>query len=61
MIGKLLGHRVPATTARYAHLARDEAAAVNDELGAAMTTAIEKGRAPPVANVVKLKRPRGRR
>jgi site-specific recombinase XerD len=39
MIGKLLGHRVTATTARYAHLARDAAAAVNDELGAAVTGA----------------------
>jgi integrase len=57
MIGKLLGHRVAATTARYAHLARDAAAAVNDELGAAMTAAIAKGKAPP-ANVVKLKRRR---
>jgi integrase len=36
MIGKLLGHKVPATTQRYAHLARDAVAAVNDELGAAM-------------------------
>jgi integrase len=32
MIGKLLGHRVAATTQRYAHLARDVVAAVNDEL-----------------------------
>ena len=32
MIGKLLGHRVPATTQRYAHLARDAVATVNDEL-----------------------------
>jgi len=55
MIGKLLGHKVAATTARYAHLARDATAAVNDELGAAMTAAIAKGTAPP-ANVVKLKR-----
>ena len=43
MIGKLLGHKVPATTARYSHLARDAAAAVNDELGAVMAAAIEKG------------------
>jgi len=62
MIGKLLGHRVPATTQRYAHLARDAVAAVNDELGAAMTAAIEKGRkGSPSAKVLKLKRPRGRR
>jgi integrase len=42
MIGKLLGHRVAATTQRYAHLARDAVAAVNDELGAAMQVAIAK-------------------
>ena len=61
MIGKLLGHRVPATTQRYAHLARDAVAAINDELGAAMTAAIDKG-TPPSADVVKLRRrrkPRG--
>jgi hypothetical protein len=57
MIGKLLGHRVPATTARYAHLARDAVAAINDELGAAMTAAIEKG-TPQPATVVKLRRRR---
>ena len=43
MIGKLLGHKTSTTTARYAHLARDAVAAVNDELGAAMVAAIEKG------------------
>jgi integrase len=55
MIGKLLGHRVAATTARYAHLARDAVSAVNDELGAAMTAAIEKG-VPQPATVLKLRR-----
>ena len=40
MIGKLLGHKVAATTQRYAHLARDAVATVNDELGEAMTAAI---------------------
>ena len=59
MIGKLLGHRSTATTARYAHLARDAVAAVNDQLGAAMTAAIEKG-APQPASVVKLPRRRRR-
>lgn len=44
VIGKLLGHRVPATTQRYAHLARDVASSVNDELGAVMKAAIEKRR-----------------
>lgn len=42
MIGKLLGHKVPATTQRYAHLARDAVASVNDELGAAMQAAITR-------------------
>lgn len=58
MIGKLLGHRVAATTQRYAHLARDAAAAVNDELGVAMQAAIEKGAAPISASVIKLRRRR---
>jgi integrase len=44
MIGKLLGHKDPATTQRYAHLARDVVQAVNDELGAAMQAAIKKPR-----------------
>ena len=51
MIGKLLGHKVPTTTARYAHLARDTVQAVNDELGAAMQAAIKK----PRSKVVKLR------
>ncbi len=55
MIGKLLGHKVPATTARYAHLARDAVAGINDELGAAMTAAIDKA-APADGNVVRLKK-----
>lgn len=58
MIGKLLGHKVPATTQRYAHLARDAAASVNDELGAAMLAAIEKRPARQADNVVKLRQPR---
>ena len=55
MIGKLLGHKVVATTQRYAHLARDAAQSVNDELGAAMHAAIAK---KPSAKVVKLPRRR---
>lgn len=55
MIGKLLGHKVAATTMRYAHLARDQVASVNDELGAAMQAAIAKKKAPAPTNVVKLK------
>lgn len=44
MIGKLLGHKVPAATQRYAHLARHVVQAVNDELDAAMLAAIKKSR-----------------
>jgi integrase len=51
VIGKLLGHRNPATTQRYAHLARDAVQAVNDELGAAMQAAIRK----PRSKMVKLR------
>jgi integrase len=53
IIGKLLGHRVAATTQRYAHLARDAVAAVNDELGEAMKAAIGKP-APARAEVANL-------
>ena len=58
VIGALLGHRVIATTMRYSHLVRDAVAGVNDELGAVMAAAIEKGgKPPPGDNVVKLKAP----
>jgi integrase len=43
-VGKLLGHRVPTTTARYAHLAADAMQAVNDAVGAALQAAIRKDR-----------------
>ena len=33
MIGKLLGHKVPATTAGYAHLAEDALRRANENLG----------------------------
>jgi integrase len=54
MIGKLLGHKDPATTQRYAHLARDAVQAVNDELGAVMQAAIKK----PRSEVVRLRKGR---
>jgi integrase len=57
MIGKLLGHAVPQSTARYAHLAVDAASAVNEEIGTAISAAIAKGQ-PKTAHVVKLRRPR---
>jgi integrase len=48
-IGKLLGHKNPQTTARYAHLARDVVQSANDEIGAAMQAAIKT----PYGKVVK--------
>ena len=43
MIGKLLGHTLVQTTARYAHLARDtvraSASRVGDSIGEALTSA----------------------
>jgi integrase len=56
-IGKLLGHRDPQTTSRYSHLSTDAVAAVNDQLGEAISAAIAKG-SPPPAKVVKLRRRR---
>jgi integrase len=50
-IGKLLGHKDPVSTQRYAHLARDVVQQVNDEIGAAMMAAIKK----PRSKVVKLR------
>jgi integrase len=59
MIGKLLGHKQAQTTQRYSHLARDAAAAVADEIGAAYEQAIAKA-TEPGATVVKLPRRRRR-
>jgi integrase len=55
MIGKLLGHRVAATTQRYAHLARDAVSAVSDELGVALKAAIDKANGP-TGTVIGLRR-----
>jgi integrase len=57
MIGKLLGHKVPATTMRYSHLARDQVSAINDELGEVMQAAIDS-RPARTDNIVKLTRKR---
>ncbi len=49
MIGKLLGHTLPATTARYAHLAVDPMHEAADRIGAALAASMdvgEKSRSP---------------
>jgi integrase len=40
MIGKLLGHTQPVTTARYAHLAADPLRAASDQVGAEISAAM---------------------
>jgi integrase len=50
-IGKLLGHKDPVSTQRYAHLARDIVQSASDEIGEAMQAAIKK----PRSKVVKLR------
>ena len=42
MIGKLLGHKQAATTARYAHLDADPLRRAADTIGAHITAAMEK-------------------
>lgn len=44
MIGKLLGHTQPQTTARYAHLADDPLKELNERVGGAIADALAKGR-----------------
>ena len=44
VIGKMLGHSQPATTARYAHLADDPLKRASDEVGARIAAAMENRR-----------------
>lgn len=46
MIGKLLGHNQPRTTARYAHLADDPLRRLNQDVGEAITAAMGGGSGP---------------
>ena len=41
VIGKMLGHSQPATTARYAHLADDPVKAASDAVGRHIAAAME--------------------
>jgi integrase len=52
MIGKLLGHSQPQTTARYAHLDRDPVTAANEDIGRRIAAAMA---GKPAAKVVKLR------
>jgi integrase len=53
MIGKLLGHSQPQTTARYAHLDHDPVTAANEAIGRRIAAAVA---GEPAAKVVKLRR-----
>ena len=43
IIGKMLGHSQPATTARYAHLANDPVRAASEAVGRYIASAMENG------------------
>ncbi len=51
VIGKILGHRVPATTARYAHLAPDPARAAADRISRSLEAALES-KEPATVHVI---------
>ncbi len=57
MIGKLLGHSQPATTARYAHLAADPMHRAAERIGAELAAAMDSG--AKKAPVVQLRRQQG--
>ena len=56
VIGKLLGHSQPATTARYAHLADDPVKAASDAVGKHIAAAMDGGKGGEVVDL-----PRSRR
>jgi integrase len=49
IIGRLLGHSQPATTARYAHLDADPMRRAADTIGASIMAAMERDKSKPVA------------
>jgi integrase len=55
VIGKMLGHSQPATTARYAHLADDPVKAASDAVGRHIAAAMEGN----TSHLIELKRRRG--
>jgi integrase len=58
IIGKLLGHSKPATTARYAHLADDPVKAASDAVGRHIASAMDGGAG---GEIVDLSKSRGAR
>ncbi len=58
VIGKLLGHSQPATTARYAHLDADPLRKAADTIGAAISGAMNGGASTQGGNIVPLRKGR---
>jgi hypothetical protein len=58
IIGKLLGHTQPATTARYAHLAYDPIRAASNLIGAEIASAVTAAK-PRTTELNSTKRGRG--
>ena len=56
IIGKMLGHSQPATTARYAHLADDPVEAASDAVGRRIASAMEGGKGDEVTDLSKSRR-----
>jgi len=54
IIGKLLGHSQPATTARYAHLDSDPMRRIFETIGSTISAAMTR---KPAAEVLPIKRP----
>ena len=53
VIGKMLGHSQPATTARYAHLADDPVKAASDAVGRHIASAMDSGASGEVVDLAK--------
>jgi hypothetical protein len=55
MIGKLLGHSNPATTARYAHLVDDPLKRVSESVGNRLATAFKPAGERTAAEILDLR------
>jgi integrase len=53
VIGKMLGHSQPATTARYAHLADDPVKAASDAVGTRIAAAMDGGNGGAIVPLTK--------
>ena len=58
VIGRILGHKVPATTARYAHLSDDPVRAAAELAGRRITAAMTSGRLAQVVPIGAASAPR---